>query len=76
MLYNCDVRMMSFVAALVIGMIGAFCFIILQVVLLVDFAHRWNEWWLVVTIAICNDSQLLQSFNNGLTNCLLNKLLN
>lgn len=33
-------------AALVIGMIGAFCFIILQVVLLVDFAHRWNEWWL------------------------------
>lgn len=33
-------------AAMVIGMIGAFCFIIFQVVLLVDFAHRWNEWWL------------------------------
>ncbi|XP_065912040.1 probable serine incorporator isoform X2 [Dysidea avara] len=33
-------------AALVIGMIGACCFIVLQVVLLVDFAHRWNEWWI------------------------------
>ena len=45
---------MIFLAALVIGMIGAFCFIIFQVVLLVDFAHRWNEWWLVVTIAMYN----------------------
>lgn len=50
----CDV-----LAALVIGMIGAFCFIIFQVVLLVDFAHRWNEWWLVVTIAMYDLIRLL-----------------
>lgn len=43
---------------MVIGMIGAFCFIIFQVVLLVDFAHRWNEWWLVATIAIYNMGQV------------------
>lgn len=53
----CHETMMScnvcLVAALVIGMIGAFCFIILQVVLLVDFAHRWNEWWLVaITVSV------------------------
>ncbi|XP_064420555.1 serine incorporator 3 isoform X2 [Latimeria chalumnae] len=29
----------------VIGMFGAFCFILIQLVLLVDFAHSWNEAW-------------------------------
>ncbi|XP_019851028.1 PREDICTED: serine incorporator 1-like isoform X2 [Amphimedon queenslandica] len=32
--------------SLVIGMIGAFIFIILQVVFLIDFAHNWAESWL------------------------------
>jgi len=31
---------------MVIGMIGAFLFILIQLVLLVDFAHAWNERWL------------------------------
>ena len=31
------------VAWMVIGMIGAFLFILIQLVLLVDFAHMWNE---------------------------------
>uniref|UniRef100_A0A8C8B8P9 Serine incorporator 3 n=1 Tax=Otus sunia TaxID=257818 RepID=A0A8C8B8P9_9STRI len=29
----------------VIGICGAFCFILIQLVLLVDFAHSWNESW-------------------------------
>ncbi|XP_029990290.1 serine incorporator 1 [Sphaeramia orbicularis] len=29
----------------VIGSGGAFCFIVIQLVLLVDFAHSWNESW-------------------------------
>jgi len=33
-------------ALMVIGMIGAFMFILIQLVLLVDFAHAWNERWL------------------------------
>ena len=33
-------------ALMVIGMIGAFLFILIQLVLLVDFAHAWNERWL------------------------------
>ena len=28
-----------------IGLIGAFLFILLQLILLVDFAHSWNETW-------------------------------
>ncbi|XP_061425343.1 serine incorporator 1 [Lethenteron reissneri] len=27
------------------GMSGAFCFILIQLVLLIDFAHSWNESW-------------------------------
>ncbi len=34
-------------ASLVIGMIGAIIFIVIQVILLVDFAHTWAESWLV-----------------------------
>jgi len=34
------------IALMVIGMIGAFLFILIQLVLLVDFAHAWNERWL------------------------------
>ncbi|EMP28719.1 Serine incorporator 3 [Chelonia mydas] len=29
----------------IIGILGAFCFILIQLVLLVDFAHSWNESW-------------------------------
>ena len=32
-------------AWMVIGMIGSFLFILIQLVLIVDFAHAWNEKW-------------------------------
>ncbi|XP_077990097.1 serine incorporator 1-like isoform X2 [Glandiceps talaboti] len=32
-------------AWMIIGLIGAFIFIIIQLVLLIDFAHTWNESW-------------------------------
>lgn len=31
---------------MVIGMIGGFLFILIQLVLLIDFAYRWNERWI------------------------------
>ena len=34
-----------FLAWMYIGLIGAFCFILVQLILLVDFAHSWNETW-------------------------------
>jgi len=33
------------VAWMWIGMIGAFLFIIIQLILIIDFAHAWNETW-------------------------------
>ena len=32
-------------AWMVIGMIGAFLFLLIQLILIVDFAHAWNEKW-------------------------------
>ena len=30
---------------MVIGLIGAFIFVIIQLILLIDFAHGWAESW-------------------------------
>jgi hypothetical protein len=34
------------IAWMIIGMIGAFLFLLIQLVLIVDFAHSWNEKWI------------------------------
>ncbi|NWQ81701.1 SERC3 protein, partial [Columbina picui] len=39
------VFLLPFLAWFAIGVCGAFCFILIQLVLLVDFAHSWNESW-------------------------------
>jgi len=43
---KCHFLSVDVTALMVIGMIGAFLFILIQLVLLVDFAHAWNERWL------------------------------
>jgi len=42
--YVCDVGWMY------VGMVGGALFIILQLILLVDFAHNWHSRWLVSVI--------------------------
>ena len=46
----------SHAVSLVIGMIGAFIFIILQVVFLIDFAHNWAEAWYIEIIYYNNNN--------------------
>ena len=43
---QCFVCVCIISAWMVIGMIGAFLFILIQLVLIVDFAHAWNEKWI------------------------------
>ena len=43
---QCFVCVYIISAWMVIGMIGAFLFILIQLVLIVDFAHAWNEKWI------------------------------
>jgi len=40
-----------FLAWMYIGMAGGSIFIILQLILLVDFAHSWHSKWLVIKIS-------------------------
>lgn len=42
-----SIMLCVYTAMTVIGMIGGFLFILVQLLLLVDFAHSWNESWLV-----------------------------
>ena len=41
----CRVLCLLPAVVLAFGMTGALVFIILQMILLVDFAHEWNEKW-------------------------------
>jgi len=39
-------RACLFAAWMIIGLIGAFLFILVQLILIVDFSHAWNGAWL------------------------------
>ena len=41
-----NIKSKFFSAWMIIAYIGAFLFILIQLLLLVDFAHTWNETWL------------------------------
>ena len=49
LIYYTDFMLSCLLAAwMYIGMIGGFLFLLLQLILLVDFAYKWNESWLVL----------------------------
>jgi hypothetical protein len=45
MLSIIDEKYFNFLAWMYFGLIGGLLFIIIQLLLLVDFAHTWNEIW-------------------------------
>ena len=43
--HSCAFKFCPCIVSVVIGFIGGFLFILLQVIFLVDFAHAWAESW-------------------------------